>query len=109
LAFFRDNADPTKFPLGSLVFRAHANTSQRERARVQSRGELVLEMASALSDQVDLLPITVRKMSDAMPVDAARRTRLDLRLPPEEPIDSLTYAIESAGVLVLALPETHPK
>lgn len=109
LAFFRDNAEPSKFPLGSLVFRAHASTSQRERARVQSRGELVLEMASALSEQVDMLPITVRKMPDATPVDAAHRTRLDLRLPQQQPIDNLIYTIESAGVLVLALPETHPK
>lgn len=100
--FFSQPSAPD-FPLGSLLFRAHASTTLREKSEAYRYAQVIYEMADVLSAR--LTPVTLRLPQLAEPPPrAASLTRALLGLSPDTPIPNLLKAVENAGVLVLALP-----
>ncbi|MBI3965068.1 MAG: ImmA/IrrE family metallo-endopeptidase [Chloroflexi bacterium] len=102
LAFFRD-PPATNLPLGTLLYRSRAAVSARKKASARRSAELYHESLSTLFSRVRLLPVRLPRLRED-PVTAARVTRSELNLGPDQPIPNLIHAIEKAGVLVLSLP-----
>lgn len=101
-SFFR-KLERTDFPLGSLLFRRRASMTAAEEKRVHRAGQMVFEVAKDLRRHVIPVPVRLpQQVTD--PATAARATRSALGLSPDGPVRNLVRALESAGVLILALP-----
>lgn len=102
VSFFHQPNGPD-FPVGSLIFRAHASTTLREKTEAYRYAQTVYEVAEALLARMK--PITLRlPQLNEPPTEAAALTRSLRGLSPDSPIPNLLRVIEAAGVLVLALP-----
>jgi Zn-dependent peptidase ImmA (M78 family)/transcriptional regulator with XRE-family HTH domain len=95
------------FPLGSLLFRAHAGVSAQDRNEIYRYAQVAFDMVRRM---LELHPIKERHslhlpqaVTDG-PVVAAKVTRSELGLSPDMPIANLTNTLEKAGVLMIALP-----
>jgi Zn-dependent peptidase ImmA (M78 family)/transcriptional regulator with XRE-family HTH domain len=102
-SFFADGSS-VDFPEGSLLFRARASMTARERAQAHRYGQLIYRKTRPLLEGLKLPPITLPRLSDASPEMAAAHTRAALGLSPDAPIPHLINAAERAGVLTLAIP-----
>ena len=102
LAFFQQPSGPD-FPMGSLLFRAHATTTTRDRTEAYRYAQIIYEMADRLAARVTPIPLRLPQLSET-PHVAARITRSMLGLSPDTPIPTLLSVVERAGVLVLAIP-----
>jgi Zn-dependent peptidase ImmA (M78 family)/transcriptional regulator with XRE-family HTH domain len=91
------------FPAGSLLFRARATTSGKERTEAYRYAQTLFEATTELWSRIKPLPLLLPSFVGG-PADAARITRASMGLPPDKPIDHLINSVEKAGVLVLALP-----
>ena len=100
--FFRP--DDLDFSLGSLLFRAHAAASGRDRSEAYRHAQIVLECALHLMRRTKWPTLRVPQLSGAAPEVAATVARAQLGLAPDRPIENLTETLERAGVLILALP-----
>jgi Zn-dependent peptidase ImmA (M78 family)/DNA-binding XRE family transcriptional regulator len=101
-SFFQQGNGPD-FPLGSLLFRAHANISAQKKNQAWRYGELLNEVAEIMSARVEPRSLRLSRLSED-PTSAARTTRSDLGLSPDRPIPNLTMALEKAGVSIFCLP-----
>ena len=99
-AFFK-KPPSANFPLGSLMFRAHAALDSRTLGRLHREGELVHELLSDLLPRVNAIPVRVPKLADSDPSEAAKVTRAQLGLSPDAPIPNLTNALEKVGAIIL--------
>lgn len=103
LAFFRQEP-PVDFPLGSLLYRAHASVPSREKFQAYRYAQILFEMFERkLGTRLNLPPVKLSQLSGD-PTVAARATRAALGLSVDTPIPHLLNAIEKAGVLVFTLP-----
>ena len=93
------------FPLGTLLFRARASMTSRERSRVHRYAQTFFEVVEQLSSQVSKIGLRLPRFTEE-PITAARVTRAALGLSPDRPINHLLDCLERGGVLVLALPIT---
>jgi len=100
--FFQQPSGP-EFPMGSLLFRAHATTTARERTEAYRYAQTIYEMSDRLAARIKPIPLRLPQLSEPPDV-AARITRSTLGLSPDTPIPHLLSVIEKAGVLVLAIP-----
>lgn len=101
--FFERDSGPA-FPIGSLLFRAHANISRKDRLEAHRQAQFVFQLLTPLLDRATRIPINLPKSIDR-PSIAARAVRRFLRIDPVEPIGNLLATLEANGVLVLAIPD----
>ena len=90
--------------LGSLAFRARRSATKRELYEAQAWAEIVLETMLELSKRFDSPQVSVPQLEGEDPKAAAQITRAAIGLPPDRPIQNVTYTLERAGTLVLAIP-----
>lgn len=109
-AFFR-LGPPPQFSLGSLLFRAQASTTAREKAQAQRWGEIVFETSRQMAERVVTTnPLRLPKLNaDTDPERAAEIARGALGLAPDRPVPHLINRVERSGVIVLALPTELPR
>ena len=107
-AFFR-KAPGVEFPLGSLLFRARASATQREKARAHRCAELLFEASENLASRLKIRPPHSLPRVDDDPEICAQLTRNALGLAPDTPIPNLVHQIEKAGVRVFMLPVDLPE
>lgn len=100
---FFEQPPPPAFPVGSLLFRAHADMTARDREEAHRYGEVVHELSWRLREMVRALPVRLPRGLPE-PVEAAQLTRAALGLGPADPIRHLVDSAERSGVLVLAVP-----
>ncbi len=115
---FFDQEDPPNFPVGSLLFRAHARIPTTDKDEVYRLGQLAFQLTTGLAKKVNYkvqlrLP-QVNETPDEQ-IDgiegqiswaqhAAQLTRDAFGLSQEAPIPNLVKAVEKVGVTILALP-----
>jgi Zn-dependent peptidase ImmA (M78 family)/DNA-binding XRE family transcriptional regulator len=103
VAFFEDET-VDDFPLGSLsLFRGRASMTARQEAQAHQYARALYQCSVQLRQHVNSIPLRLPQIEDT-PAKAAEITRATLGLSPNKPIADLTYAVENAGVVVLALP-----
>lgn len=106
VAFF-SKPDPPDFPLGSLLFRAHAKITSTEKAEVYRLGQVEFETLMFLSKRLTGMPLSLSHIEDEQ-IDyksAAQSTRDALGASPNEPIGNLVKLVERSGAFVIALPD----
>lgn len=101
-SFFQQENGP-EFPLGSLLFRAHANISAQKKNQAWRYGELLNEVAEKMASRIEPRPLRLSRLSED-PITAARTTRSHLGLSPDRPIPNLTMLLERAGVSIFCVP-----
>ncbi len=102
-ADFFNQPNSVDFPLGSLLFRARASVTLRERCQARQYARTVYEVAEKMGKNITGIPLRLPRMEDK-PDRAAIQTRSFLSLSPDEPILNLISGIERSGTLVMALP-----
>lgn len=103
LSFFKQ---PTsiEFPAGSsLLNRARASMTLRERNVARQYARVVFEVAEKLEKSFKEIPVHLLPLDDDA-ISAAMQTRSFLGFSPDSPIDNLINAIEDNGIMVIALP-----
>jgi Zn-dependent peptidase ImmA (M78 family)/transcriptional regulator with XRE-family HTH domain len=103
VSFFRKPPGP-EFPLGSLLFRAHASATATQKAEAHRRGQVWHEVTHFMLSKVRAIPVTLPRLTGMNPAEAARRTRSALGLSPDTAVGNLVHVLEKAGVLIIALP-----
>jgi Zn-dependent peptidase ImmA (M78 family)/DNA-binding XRE family transcriptional regulator len=102
VAFFSREIEQD-FPLGSLLFRAHAAATMRDRTEAYRYGQITFEVAQHLAQRIECPALRLPQLLET-PSVAAAITRTQFGLSPDTPIPHLIQTIESSGVSVLALP-----
>lgn len=98
------------FPFGSLLFRAHSEMTDRDQKLVHRHAQMAYEIVRRM-----LTNRRVREVQNRVPrfpgdpEQAANLTRSECGLSSDEPVRHVIYAMEAAGVLVVALPREFPK
>lgn len=95
------------FSLGTLDFRARADTGARAKKQAYQYACLVFEAAVFLSRRLRT-PQQRLTLLEGDAEQAARRCRSELGLSPDSPIVNLTDSLERAGIFVFALPDLFP-
>jgi Zn-dependent peptidase ImmA (M78 family) len=103
ISFFKQSTH-ADFPLGSLLFRARASITLRERAEALQYARVIFEIAEKMEMHVTRIPLRVPRLDDD-PISAAINTRSLLGLPVDSPINNITTVLEKNGVLVISLPK----
>jgi Zn-dependent peptidase ImmA (M78 family)/DNA-binding XRE family transcriptional regulator len=91
------------FPMGSLLFRAHASMTNRHRVEAYRHAQLLHEIWSEIAERVNELPVRIPQLKED-PVLAARLTRAQLGISPDTPIAHVLNTVEKAGVILLCIP-----
>jgi Zn-dependent peptidase ImmA (M78 family)/DNA-binding XRE family transcriptional regulator len=100
--FFLGREDPpVEFP--SVLYRAQARVSPKDKARAHRLAQLFFEIVVQLKRQLRDIPVLLPRINTD-PAEAARITRNNLGLSPDTPIANIVTTIERAGVLVLPIP-----
>jgi Zn-dependent peptidase ImmA (M78 family)/transcriptional regulator with XRE-family HTH domain len=99
--FFERENGPA-FPFGSLLFRAHASMSSKDRLEAHGQAHFVFQLMTTLLKQVHPIPINLPRPVDT-PEVGARVARRFFHLSPAEPVGNLLSLLEQNGVLVLAI------
>lgn len=104
---FFETAPDADFPLGSLLFRARADMTEREQKAIHRHAQMAYEMVRRMmfGKSVRELPIRVPNVPGD-PEHAATIARSELGLSPDQPVKHVIRAMEAAGVLVISLPRT---
>ena len=92
-----------QFPVGSLAYRKLARLSRTLEIQCHQYADVLFELAESLLARVNAPALRLPRLSED-PVTAARITRAQLGLSPDQPIQHLLLAVERAGVLAIALP-----
>lgn len=100
--FFKQGEAPA-FSLGSLMFRARAAMTARDRQQAYRYAQLVYEIAENLSRQLEEIPVRLPHIEEE-PIRAARVMRQTLGIAENEPIQRVIGPLEENGVFILALP-----
>lgn len=97
------------FPLGTLLFRAHADMSEREQKAVYRHSEMAYELVRRMSHHIiKTVAIRVPRFQNG-PEEAAALTRSEFGLSPDMPVKNVIASMEEAGVLVVALPRVFDR
>lgn len=107
---FFETPPETDFPLGSLLFRARADMTEREQKAVHRHAQMAYEVMRRMltGRAVQEVPMRVPNVPGD-PERAASIARSELGLSPDQPIKHVIHTMESAGVLVIALPRAFEK
>jgi Zn-dependent peptidase ImmA (M78 family)/DNA-binding XRE family transcriptional regulator len=110
LSFFKQ---PTSidFPLGSLLYRARASITLKERNKAKQFARTIYEVIERFQNHRNIVnEITLRvPCLDDLPENAAVYTRSAFGLSPDTPIDNLINVLELNGCVVIALPTAIEK
>jgi Zn-dependent peptidase ImmA (M78 family)/transcriptional regulator with XRE-family HTH domain len=101
-SFFRQNQSH-EFPLGSLLYRAHASIPSIERSLAHRYAQLVFELSERMGNKLQVGPLRLPHVNEN-PKLAAQLARSSMGLSPDTPIAHVIRACEKAGVLVVVLP-----
>jgi Zn-dependent peptidase ImmA (M78 family)/transcriptional regulator with XRE-family HTH domain len=104
LAFLNKPESPGEFPVGSLLYRSKSRVSPRDKTKAHRMAQMVFEMAVSLRAKFRPIPVTLPRLNNEMPIEAARIARSQLALSPDTPIQNLTAVLERAGVLIFRIP-----
>lgn len=100
----------TDFPLGSLLFRARADMTEREQKAVHRHAQMAYEVTRRMVSGRTVSEMVVRVPNvPGDPERAAVIARSELGLSPDQPVKHVIHTIEAAGVLVIALPRAFEK
>jgi Zn-dependent peptidase ImmA (M78 family)/DNA-binding XRE family transcriptional regulator len=102
-AFFTQRNELPPFSAGSLLFRARAAMTARERQRAYRYAQLVYEIADRLSERLEDIPVRLPRIEEE-PIKAAHVIREVLGIAENEPALRIVSPLEQFGVFVLALP-----
>jgi len=107
--FFYREAGP-EFPLGSLLFRGrrYSTKVKQDLYEAHTWAELLFEIAISLTSKVERVRVAIPSLPSEGPSAAAKLARSALGLSPDRPIPHLIHALESHGVLVIAIPAPLP-
>ena len=100
---FFERPDTVEFSLGSLLFRAHAAATARQRTEAYRHAQLMFEIHQRLAVDVTTLPVQIPKLREDA-ITAARIARVELGISPDKPIPYLVNSAERNGAVVLAIP-----
>jgi Zn-dependent peptidase ImmA (M78 family)/DNA-binding XRE family transcriptional regulator len=100
---FFELADTIEFPMGSLLFRAHAAATSRQKTEAYRHAQLIFEIRERLAETATELEIRLPRLKES-PLLAARIARAELGLSPNTPVAHLINVLERNGVVVLGLP-----
>lgn len=111
LSFFETPTVSTDFPLGSLLFRAHADMKDREQRVVHRHAQMAYEIVRHLLDSrvIRDVPIKVPRTTERDPEHAAVIARSELGLSSDSPVKHMVATMEAAGVVVIALPRAFAR
>ncbi len=101
-SFFKQGEAPA-FSAGSLMFRARAVMTARERQQAYRYAQLVFEVAERMSRELEEIPVRLPHIEEE-PIRAARILRTTLSIAENEPVPRVIMPLEKFGVFVLALP-----
>ena len=104
LSFLNDPNPPIEFPVGSLLYRGRAKVSPKDKAATHRLAQLLFEKTVSLKKQFRPIPVSLPRLSNVMPSEAARLARSHFGLSPDTPIKNITSLLERAGVLILRVP-----
>lgn len=108
-SFFEQPPDDG-FPLGSLLFRAHADMPEREQRAMHRHAEMAYEVVRRMLRHVRLKEVPLRvPRSQGDPERAAVLARSEFGLGADTPVRNVIETVERAGVLVIALPRSFVK
>lgn len=95
-----------ELPLGSLLFRARADMTEREQKALRVHATMAHEVLERMigGKSISVPPIRVPNVPGGDPERAASVARSELGLSPDQPIQHVMFTMESAGVLVIGLP-----
>lgn len=102
ISFFEQLNGPD-FPMGSLLFRAHASTTAQQKTQAWRYAEILHETADKMASHIETRHVRLPRLASE-PVSAAREARSAFGLSPDRPIPNLIGAIEKGAVLVLIVP-----
>jgi Zn-dependent peptidase ImmA (M78 family)/transcriptional regulator with XRE-family HTH domain len=101
-AFFMQGAAPA-FSEGSLMFRARAAMTARERQQAYRFAQLLYEIAERFCEELETIPVRLPHLEEE-PITAARIMRASLGIAENSPVPEVIAPLEQFGVFVLALP-----
>ena len=102
---FFEAAPETDLPLGSLLFRARADMTEREQKALRAHASMAHEVLSRMlvGKTIQEPPMRVPNVTGD-PERAAIIARSELGLSPDQPVKHVLHTMESAGILVIGLP-----
>lgn len=108
---FFENPTDVDFPLGSLLFRAHADMKSDEQRTVHRHAQMAYEVVLRLlsSPLIRPLPVRVPRVTERDPERAAVLARSELGLSSDAPVKHVISAMESAGVVMIAIPRVFAR
>lgn len=111
IAFFETPTESTDFPLGSLLFRAHADMKDREQRVVHRHAQMAYEIVRHLltSRLIRDVQVKVPRTTERDPEQAAIIARSELGLSNDSPVKHVIATMEAAGVVVIALPRSFAR
>lgn len=102
---FFESPPTSDLPLGSLLFRARADITEREQKALRTHASMAHEVLDRLIAGRAVKDIAVRVPHvPGDPERAATIARSELGLPPDQPIKHVIHTMESAGIMVIGLP-----
>jgi Zn-dependent peptidase ImmA (M78 family)/DNA-binding XRE family transcriptional regulator len=104
VSFLRNAESPLEFPIGSILYRAQARVSAKDKTRAHRFAQLMFELTALFRSRLRVIPVSLPRLTDYDPTAAAKTTRSALGLSPDTPIRNLVNVVERAGVLVFNLP-----
>ena len=105
--FFKQPPPETELPLGSLLFRAKASLRVREQKAVRAHASMAYEFLQRMMRGRPFAAPRVRIPACSGDHElAAAAARSELGLAPDQPVRHVLHAMESAGVVVIALPRS---
>ena len=105
LSFFELRPLEADLPLGSLLFRARSDMTEREQKALRTHASMAHEALERMIAGKALAEVSVRVPNvPGDPERAAIIARSELGLPPDKPVKHVIHTMESAGILVIGLP-----
>ncbi len=110
LSFFEAPPAESELPLGSLLFRARADITEREQKALRAHASLAHEVLERMLAGKSIREIPVRVPNvPGDPERAAALARSELGLAPDSPVAHVVHTMEEAGILVIGLPAAFAK
>ncbi len=103
LKFFQQDPAP-EFPVGSLLFRAHASMTKKDMTVTYRHAQRAYELWIRLRDGLKPLPVKIPRLV-ADPIVAAREVRRIFEIPPGGPIPHLLNLLEWQGLVAVIVPD----
>ncbi len=104
LSFLNNPDPPIEFPVGTLLYRSKAKVSPKDKAKAHRLAQFLFEITVSLRSKFRPIPVSLPKLSNEAPTEAAKMARSHFGLSPDTPIKNITSILERAGVLVLRVP-----